>query len=409
MKLNAEHSCRVCKQNQLVKIHEFGEIPLADKLGVSKDDFVETSSLTLVFCENCFHLQVLETVNPEKLFKYNYPYYSSAIPEVVSHFKKAYQKITESFQLNPNDLIVEIAANDGVLLNQFKEITPHLISIEPSILQAEITNKLGIKTYNVFFNSENAQIIKNELTKTPRLILASNVLAHVPDPDDFVKGLSILMDDETTFILEVPHSLPMIQNHTFDVIFHQHYSYFNLKTLKYLFNKYGLHINSLEKVNTQGGSLRLYISKIVSSDYSVSEIFEEESKYNLHHTDTYKLFSKNIIKLKAQTLKLLEKINREGETVIGYGAPGKASNFLNYFGISKDNFKYLVDISPSKQHKFFPNTGLEIFPVEKLYEDNVDYIFILVWNYTESIMSNLKDLKDKGVKFIVCYPQLTTY
>lgn len=408
-KLNPKtiEACRVCFGNQILLVHDFGQLPIADKLGTSPEDFVDTANLSVGFCISCCHLQVLETVSPEILFKYDYPYYSSAIPEVVRHFKTTFESIINKFNIDKEDIVIEIAANDGVLLNNFKDLTSNLISVEPSLAQSAITIKNGIKTYQEFFCFDLSEKIKNELLKNPKLVLANNVLAHVPNPDDFMKGVSNLMGENTTFVLEVPHALPMIKNNTFDVIFHQHYSYFNLKTLSFLFEKHQLYINDIEKIETQGGSLRLFISKKKLIAQNFNEIIEEEEKLGLYNLKTYQKFSEHILRLKSDTINLLQNLNSQGKSIVAYGAPGKAANYLNYFGLNTNYFKFIVDISPSKQYKYFPNTGLQILPLSSLDNIGIDFVFILVWNYADSIMENLNYLRSKHVKFIVGFPELS--
>lgn len=398
--------CRVCSGSEIVLVHDFGQLPIADKLGLSPEDFVETANLSVGFCTTCFHLQVLETISPEVLFKYDYPYYSSAIPEVVRHFKTTFDSICNKFSTNSEDIVIEIAANDGVLLNNFKNYTSNLISVEPSLVQSAITIENGIKTYQDFFCFDLSEKIKMELQQKPKLVLANNVLAHVPNPDNFMKGVSNIMGEESVFVLEVPHVLPMIKNNTFDVIFHQHFSYFNLKTLSFLFKNHQLYINEIEEIETQGGSLRLFISKNNIIAEKFDSIIEKEEKLGLYKIETYQRFSEHILRLKTETSALLQKLKREGKTIVAYGAPGKAANYLNYFGLNTNYFSFIVDISPSKQYKYFPNTGLQILPLSSLENTGIDFVFILVWNYVDSIIENLNYLRDRNVKFIVGFPRI---
>ncbi|MCO5229659.1 MAG: class I SAM-dependent methyltransferase [Chitinophagales bacterium] len=399
------HKCRCCESKNIIPIHDFGKVPIADHL-TTENTHIETFPLSTVFCTDCFHFQILENIAPTILFQNNYPYYSSKIPEVVQHFKTTYLSILKNISINSDDSIIEIAANDGVLITQFSSHSTQLVAIEPSKEHALITQKKGIQTFNQFFNKENATTIFKQLRKYPRLILACNVLAHVPDPKDFVEGLTILSDYETNIVIEVPHALPMFKNGLFDVIFHQHFSYFNLYSIKKLFEKYHFFINHVEQIDTQGGSLRIYISKNKIKDNTIHLILKEEQDFHLYDLQIYHQFSERIKQLKIDTILLLQNLKSSQNTVVGYGAPGKASNYLNYFGINKIFFDALIDISPSKQGKYFPNTDLKIYSLDYFKDHEIDYIFILSWNYAETIISNLNYLREKGTRFIIGIPQL---
>lgn len=401
-------SCRVCKSKMLKLVHDFGIVPLADKLIKEEGDLVESAQLSLSFCQNCYLLQINENVSPELLFKIDYPYLSSDIPEVEKHFKNLYKSVVQQYAINQKHFLIEIAGNDGVLLKNFKGDTSNVLNIEPSLSPAKKSESKEIKTIKKFFSPLLAEEIVEKWKRYPSFIFASNVLAHVPKTLDFVKGLKILSDKKTIIIVEVPHALPMIKNNSFDVVFHQHFSYFNLHSLNLLFRSNDLFINKIEKIDTQGGSLRLFISQNdIKQDHSVAEILIEEEKAKIYQLQTIMNFSNSIEKLKNSLNTLLVELNLQNKKIIGYGAPGKAATLLNYFGISNKNFEYLVDISPSKQGKIFPFTNLKIFPVTKLLQDPPDYIVILAWNYSESIIKSLKKYAELNkVKFISIYPSV---
>jgi CDP-glucose 4,6-dehydratase len=401
--------CRVCKSDKLNPIHNFNEIPLADKLTDSKEEKVLSANLSVAFCSNCYHFQIIENVDPSILFKYDYPYYSSKIPEVANHFKNTYKRIIQKKHIADTDFVMELAANDGTLIKHFKAQTKHLISVEPSLDHTKITEELGIITEPVFFNSKVASDLLKKYPQRMALIMGNNVLAHVPDPYDFAKGISFLLKEDGWAVIEVPHTLPLIQNSTFDVIFHQHYSYFNLHALIYLFNSVGLHINSLDQIDTQGGSLRLFISRTSGEDETVKAILAEEVNAGILKLSTYEQFSRNIENSKIKLLELLKSLKAEGKTIVGYGASGKATTYLNYYGIDTTYLDYIADISDNKHFKYFPNTQLQILPLTELENHPPDYILILVWNYGESIMKSLEHLKRKGTKFIVPHPNIQIY
>ncbi len=400
-------SCRVCSSTQLEQIHDFGIVPLADKLADYPNQPIPTASLSISFCKNCFHLQVNENIDPAILFKDNYPYYSSQIPELREHFKDYAQSIGDRYKICEQDLILEIASNDGLLLNYFKNFSSNVLGIDPSIGPAQAANKKEVPTRCVFFNKSVAKEIKTENLK-PRLIIANNVLAHVPDPQEFADAIGEISTDDTMLIVEVPHMLPMIQKSTFDVIFHQHYSYFSLHSLIMLWQNAGFYIHDIDRVDTQGGSLRIHLSqnKPKYLPEIVEKILMEEKLNGLHMLHTFKLFSGKIDQLKEICRHFLLQLLESKMKVVGYGAPGKAATLLNYFGINTTLITYLVDISPSKHGKYFPNAYLPIYPISKLENDIPDYILILAWNYADSIIQSLNYLREKGTKFIVLYPSL---
>lgn len=401
---NRKVICRVCGSSDLERIHDFGNLPVADKLIQSEGMDIPSSPLSISFCTSCYLLQINEDLDPEVLFRNDYPYFSSKIPEVNAHFRSFYEDIVNNFKLKSADVIIEIAGNDGVLLQNFQNEIEFLINIEPSMGPAEEAKQKGLHTIESFFSFQVAKHLRNDLPSLPRFIFAANVLAHVPNPSDFVKGLSYISDEKTTIVVEVPHALPMLEDTLFDVIFHQHFSYFSLLALSALFQTHGLFINEVKKVKTQGGSLRLFISKNPNlTQQSVHDLLAEESKKGLKNLSTYNEFSKRISDLKGKTMTKLGKFKKEGKRIVGYGAPGKAATLLNYFGIDKTYLDYLVDLSPSKQGRIFPFTGLKIYPVEKIVKDKPEVVLILAWNYKESILQYLKPLLPPRTKFLTIF------
>lgn len=402
-----QDNCRVCHSKKLASIHDFGTVPLADKLGASPESRVPEAPLSLSVCQDCFHLQIDQNVEPSILFENNYPYFSSHIPELRNHFSNYAEDIAARYDLSKDDTVIEIASNDGLLLGYLQAYTDKVIGIEPSIAPATLADERGVNTIRSFFTKDFAKEFRSSQDIPPRLIIANNVLAHVPDPAGFVAGISMLCGEHTVVIVEVPHVLPMIQNGTFDVIYHQHYSYFSLHVLILLFSQYGLFLQLIQQVPTQGGSLRLHLS--TSNDTlpeAAKEILEQENSAGLLQLDTYRKFSDRLRSMKVTLLSLLNNLQEEGKTVAGYGAPGKAATFLNYFELDQHHIAFLVDISPSKQNKFFPKANFPIYPVEYLEQETPDYIIILVWNYADSIMRSLHHLHERGTKFILLYPEI---
>lgn len=402
--------CRVCHGNELLTVHDFGVVPLADKLQTNPTDPVPSAPLSLVWCRECTHLQIAENLPPELLFNDHYPYYSSKIPEVSEHFEETYRCALKEHRIKPDDVVLEIASNDGVLLRHFTKHTAYVFGVEPSCEHALLTERLGIETFNLFFTEENSKIILQRIHQKasvkPTLILANNVLAHVPDPTDFVRGLAKILAPQGLLVIEVPYNLHIIRNYKFDVVFHQHFSFFNLHSLQRLLSEAKLGIVRLDRIETQGGSFRLYVRHRANGDDSVNRMLKEEQEAGLHLAETYNVFSAGIERAKRTVLEGLTQIKETGGRIVGYGAPGKAATMLNYFGIDHTLLDYLVDISDTKQGRYFPYTGLKILHPQVLYENPPNYILILAWNYVDSILLTLGHLREKGVRFLVPYPVL---
>lgn len=400
-------ACRVCGAGNLETVHDFGTVPLADKLISEASPGIETAPLSVSFCAACRLLQINENISPETLFRKDYPYHSSKVPEVAAHFKALGEKAASIFPLERDDVILEIAGNDGVLLRHFRNGSRRLVNVEPSIAPAAVSESLGIETIREFFSASLAARLAGRLPRPPRLIFASNVLAHVPDPADFVAGLAAVSGERTFTILEVPHLLPMIKNCAFDSIFHQHFSYFSLRSLLRLFGGAGLHLADVEEIGTQGGSLRLTVSKTPSSRPCAADvILRAEEEAGSHAAGALRRFSRRIREMKDETLAILDALKKKGASVAGYGAPGKAATMLNYFGITGGQLDYLVDISPTKHGKIFPFTGLVIHPVAMFDRCPPDCVWILAWNYADSITRSLAHLRDRGVRFMTHLPSV---
>lgn len=394
--------CRVCKSYPLQQVHSFGVLPLADRLIYEQNEKIPSYPLTLVHCSKCLHLQIQEDVDPEVLFRNDYPYYSGSIPELVTHFRNYYTEVVEKVSLKQPATVIEIACNDGLLLDSFLKAGYNVLGVEPSLGPAELAQNKGIKVIREFFNKTVAKHIATSGYKAD-LILANNVLAHVPDPLSLAEGIEKLLADNGTAVVEVPFSLNMLKNGTYDVIFHQHYSYFSMHSLKFLFESVGLFINDVRQVATQGGSLRLFLNKYKNKGDLLDDLLVRENY--LHDASSYIKFSASINRNKEQIVGLLNDLKAKGKKIIAYGAPGKAATYLNYNNIGLDVIDFMVDISPTKQNKKFPNAGFPIYDPKILAEAAPDYVLILSWNYAPSIMQQLSYLRAHcGTAFIIPFP-----
>lgn len=359
--------CLVCSSGELQQVIHFGEIPIADKLTSHQTETAPCASLSLWFCESCGHLQIAELLSPQVLFQKNYPYLSSSIPEVAAHFTALADRLISEYGIGRDSSVLEIMSNDGVFLKNFFGITEHILGIEPSEVPARVCESLGVRVITEFFGHSCAERLLLQRTfRYPDLIVASNVLSHVPNPQDFMRGVAALMGESTVAVVEIPYALDMIRNGTFDSIFHQHCSYFTMRSAIELVRVSGLNLAKVETTTTQGGSLRLHITRGGKESPLVNDTLENERKVLDPNGQWIRRFVSGISSHRRLLLELLGGLKAKGQPVAGYGAAGKSCLFLNYYGISEDHLSYLVDISPSKHGKYFPNTGLEIFPVGRL-------------------------------------------
>lgn len=399
------HDCLVCENPHMVRVIDFGTVPLADKLPETDTKEVPSAPLSLWRCQLCGHLQIGELVSPEILFRNEYPYLSSKIPEVSEHFRNLANYLRSNNLIDGNSFVFEVACNDGVFLRNFIGSSKMIFGVEPSLAPASVCQGLGIQVSEEFFGLDLAtRLLKQFNGQHPQLLLACNVLSHVPNPKDFVAGLSVLTGDGSTLVLEVPYGPQMLKNGTFDSIFHQHCSYFSLRSLQRLLREYGLNIHHVELLSVQGGSLRLFVRKGNKEVESSVDDFITQETLQFYINDVFEQFTRNIEDHRKELVSLLDRLKTDGNVIVGYGAAGKSATLLNYYGINSELLDYLVDVSPTKHFKFFPFTGMQILPVETLEARMPDYVLVLAWNYTDAILASLNSLRAKGVKFIRLYP-----
>ncbi len=363
--------------------------------------------LKTYFCDNCYLMQVGEIISPKKLFN-DYTYFSSYSVSWLNHAKAYSEKIIEKLKLDSKNFVVEIASNDGYLLQNFLDRDIPVLGIEPADNVAAVAQGKGINTIVDFFDTDLATKLVLEYGKAD-LIIANNVFAHVPDIKNFVKGLKFLLEEEGVITIEFPHLLNLIRETQFDTIYHEHFSYFSLITADKIFSSFGLKIFDVEKLNTHGGSLRIYICHDNSNKQTFSpnviSIIKEEKAFGLDNPKTFKKFETKVKRIKRNLLELLIKIKNEGKTIIAYGAPAKGNVLLNYCGIGTDFIDYTVDKNPHKQNKFLPGTAIPVYSPDKIKETKPDYILILPWNLKEEIMKQLEYTFEWNAKFIVPIPE----
>jgi SAM-dependent methyltransferase len=359
-------------------------------------------------CGNCLLVQVDEFVSPDEIFS-DYAYLSSYSDSWVEHARQYVEMISERLGLGSNSYVVEIASNDGYLLQHFVAKSIPCLGVEPAENVAEIARAKGIETEACFFGEKSAKRIATDYRKAD-LILGNNVLAHVPNIHDFVQGLKELLADGGTVTMEFPHLLKLMQFNQFDTIYHEHFSYLAFFVVEKIFASHGLTLYDVDEVPTHGGSIRIYARHTEDTAKPIGEAVErlrnQEFEAGLDQLDTYASFTEQVKETKRALLDFLIRANREGKTVVGYGAPGKGNTLLNYCGIREDFLAYTVDRNPLKQGRFTPGTRIPILPPEKIRETKPDYILILPWNLKEEISKQHSYVADWGGRFVVPIPKV---
>ena len=359
-------------------------------------------------CKDCGLAQLDISSDRNMHFNDEYLYHSSVSQSWLEHCKNFSSEIKNSLALKKDDLVIEIASNDGYLLQFFKGLGIQVLGIEPSRRVAEIAiNEKKIPTVIDFFGYDLALDLKNKGI-SPRLICANNVLAHVPNLTDFIRGLSVLCNDETVITIEFPHFFELISQGQFDTIYHEHYSYFNLSSIEKIFQKYELKIYDVEQLKTHGGSLRIYISKS-NSTYKVTEnvnrIKSIEAALDPRSVEVSEDFNNRVKKVTEESFQMLRNLSEVGKTVVGYGAAAKGNTFLNFAKLTSTHLKFVVDNNQFKQGKFLPGSHIPVVSATKLLEEQVDFIVILPWNLKEEITESLKNFLPYKFEIITFLPR----
>ena len=400
-------NCRQCESDDLSLAIKLKKSPLANDYSSSKESISKIKyPLDVYFCNNCKHLQLLDVVNPKKLFE-NYVYVSGTSPVFVEHFKNYAKYLVDKF--SGNGLAIDIGSNDGTLLRFFKNLGFSVIGIEPAKKIAEQSKKNGIKTIVKFFDPLLAETIEKQEGKA-KFITANNVFAHIDNPISFLEGVRILLSpDDGVFSFEVSYLREVIKNNYFDTIYHEHLDYHTLLPLKKLMLRCGFEIIDAIPINTHGGSLRV-ISQLKGGKYTISSsverLIKEEKILGLDSLVTYQKFSENIYDVGEKLKKVLKEIKLQGKSIIGYGAPAKATTLMHHFEIGEDIVDFIVDDSEWKHYLYTPGKGIPIVPKNFIRDKNPDYILILAWNFSKSIIEKNSEFKSKGGRFIIPLPQV---
>ena len=399
--------CRFCKNKLEHVFVDLINTPASNSF-LTKEQLNEPEvfyPLKIFVCQKCKLVQIDEYKKSDDIFDKDYAYFSSYSTSWLEHAKNYVEMITSKLLLDKHSLVTEIASNDGYLLQYFKEKDIPCIGIEPTASTAKVAKQKGIEVIEDFFGSSLAQNLEKS-----DLILGNNVIAHVPDINDFVKGLKTALKPIGTITMEFPHLLNIIKENQFDTIYHEHFSYLSFYTVKQIFEVQGLKLYDVEKLPTHGGSLRIYATHIENNDLKTSKnienILNEEKEFGLFDMNIYAIFQEKANKVKYDLLEFLLQSKKENKKVVAYGAAAKGNTLLNYAGIKNDLIEFVVDKSPYKQGKFMPASHIPVVEEKEIQELKPDYILILPWNIKDEIIAQLNYVKMWNCKFVVAVPKL---
>lgn len=403
-------NCRFCKTQLEDVFVDLVNSPASNSY-LTKEQLNEPEPfypLKIYVCEKCKLVQIDEYKKSNDIFDKDYAYFSSYSTGWLKHAKNYVEMITDKLMLNDESLVTEIASNDGYLLQYFKEKKIPCIGIEPTNSTATVAKEKGIEVIEDFFGSFLAQTLNKS-----DLILGNNVLAHVPDINDFIRGMKIALKENGTITMEFPHLLNIINENQFDTIYHEHFSYLSFYTVKQIFEKQGLKLYDVEKLSTHGGSLRIYATHIENNKINVVDnvkyLLNEEKVFGLFDMDIYSNFQEKADQVKYDLLEFLLQAKKENKKVIAYGAAAKGNTLLNYAGVKNDLIEFVVDKSPYKQDKYLPASHIPIVDEIKIKENRPDYILILPWNIKDEVTRQLSYVKEWSCQFVVVVPQLKVF
>lgn len=363
--------------------------------------------LRVMVCDCCWLVQLREYVDPREIFT-EYAYFSSYSTSWVEHARRYAEMAVARFGLNGESLVVELASNDGYLLQHFAPFNIPVLGVEPAANVAEAAEARGVPTLVEFFGTEMANRMVAE-GRSADLIVGNNVLAQVPDLNDFVAGIAILLKSEGVATLEFPHVGRLMAENQFDTIYHEHYSYFSLLTIEKMADRHGLRVIDVEELPTHGGSLRVFLARADSgrgTSDAVGSLRDREVADGLDNVATYTAFDDRARRTKRELLSFLIAAKEDGKTICGYGAPGKGNTLLNYCGIGRDFLDFTVDRNPYKHGRYTPGMRIPIRPVDEIVAARPDYILILPWNLRDEIVAQLSKTADWGPKFVVPIPHV---
>ena len=411
--IGKQAGCRFCGAPLRHTLVDLGMSPLCESY-VSPDKANQMEPfypLHVYVCDKCFLAQLEQYVSAEEIFT-EYAYFSSYSDSWLEHSRRYSDMITRRLRLGSSSTVMELASNDGYLLQYFVEKGIRAIGVEPAANVAAVAQKKGVPTVVRFFGRESAKDLAAQHGQVD-LLIGNNVLAQVPDLNDFVGGMKTVLKPGGVITMEFPHLMRLMRENQFDTIYHEHFSYFSFIAAEKIFAHHGFNLFDVEELPTHGGSLRIYgrheedhTKPVVAR---VNEMRRSELDAGFDRIETYRSFGEQVKETKRKLLEFLIAARREGKTVVGYGAPGKGNTLLNYCGIRTDFIDYTVDRNPYKQGKLLPGTRIPILHPDKIRETKPDYLFILPWNFKDEIMAQMSEIRTWGGKFVVPIPEITVY
>lgn len=409
----ATKTCRFCGADLQRTFVDLGMSPLCETYpsAAELNQGEVYYPLHVYVCETCWLVQLEEYESAENIFS-DYPYFASYSDSWLKHCESYCQRVKTRFGLGKQSFVVEVASNDGYLLQYFVREGVPVLGIEPAANVAKVAIEKGIPTLGRFFSAQVAKELAAE-GRAADLVTGNNVLAQVPDINDFVEGLNILLKPEGVLTLEFPHLLRLIELNEFDTIYHEHFSYFSLISTIKIMEAHGLRVFDVEELKSHGGSLRVYASHASSQTHAVApnvqQVINDEVSAKLDRIEGYESFARQVKETKLELVNFLLTAAKQGKKVSGYGAPGKSATLLHYCGIGKDLIEYTVDRSLYKQGRHLPGTRIPIYHPDRIRETKPDYVVILPWNLKDEVMQQLEFIREWGGRFVVPIPKVTVY
>ena len=406
--------CRFCKTQLEHVFIDLQNSPASNSF-LKEEELNEPETffpLKVYTCSNCFLVQIDEYKKSDAIFNGDYVYFSSYSQSWLAHAKSYTQLMTDRFALNSDSLVIEIASNDGYLLQYFNENKIAVLGIEPTANTAEVAVQKGIATVVDFFGVRLATSLASQ-NKKADLLLGNNVLAHVPDINDFVGGMKIILKEHGVITMEFPHLMQLVDNNQFDTIYHEHFSYLSFYTVKQIFEAQGLEMFDVQEIPTHGGSLRIYAKHKEDKTKNISEnvamLLNKEKAKGLNELEYYTNFTQKALTVKMNLTEFLIQQKRAGKLVAAYGAAAKGNTLLNYCGIKKDMIDFVVDANPHKQNKFLPASHIPVVDEQYLKNRKPDFVLILPWNLKDEVTAQLQYIRAWGGKFVVPIPALEIF
>jgi len=396
----------MCEDSNLEKVLELTPTPPGNEFNAAPNISNQKFPLDLYLCKKCNHLQLGHVVDPKILYQNNYSYVSATSKEFVSHLETFAKKIIHDFKIPSESLVIDSGSNDGTCLRFFEQHKMRVLGIDPAFEVSQIANKNGIETINDFFTSKLAKKIKSSYGQA-KLITSHNACAHIDNLSDVLLGVSELLRSDGILSIEVGYFVDVFSNTWFDTIYHEHLDYHTVEPFKYFFDKFSMEVVDVQRISPQGGSIRVIAQKkdgVYKPTTNFDKLVKIERDLKLNLPETYRNFSKEINYVGQSLFNLLTKLKSENKSIVGFGAPTKATTLMSHFRIGKDFIDYIVDDNPLKQNLYSPYEGIKVLNSDEIYKRKPDYLLILAWNFSDAIINNHKKFRENGGKFIIPMP-----